>query len=61
MSTVSAATTAEVVDPVCGMSIRPEDAVGHASHRVETYYFCSQRCLDRFRADPEKWRSNRCR
>ncbi|MCA1586092.1 MAG: heavy metal translocating P-type ATPase, partial [Acidobacteria bacterium] len=53
MSTVPAPVTREVVDPVCGMSIRPEDAVGHLSHRGETYYFCSQHCLERFRADPQ--------
>ena len=35
------------------MSIRPEDAVGHLTHRGQTYYFCSQHCLDRFRADPD--------
>jgi P-type Cu+ transporter len=52
MSTVPASLNPDVIDPVCGMSIRPEDAVGHADHRGQTYYFCSQTCLDRFRADP---------
>ena len=45
----------EVVDPVCGMRIAPEDAVGQVSHHGQTYYFCSQSCLDRFRADPEEF------
>jgi len=43
----------EVVDPVCGMTIAPEDAVGHIEHRGRTYYFCSERCLERFRATPD--------
>jgi P-type Cu+ transporter len=43
----------EVVDPVCGMTISPEDAVGNIEHKGQTYYFCSQGCLDQFRATPE--------
>lgn len=46
---------AEVIDPVCGMTIRPEDAVGHIEHHGQTYYFCSQSCLERFRATPEQF------
>jgi Cu+-exporting ATPase len=42
-----------VLDPVCGMTISPEDAVGEVEHKGQTYYFCSQSCLDRFRATPE--------
>ena len=44
---------AEVIDPVCGMTISPDDAVGHAEHKGHTYYFCNQNCLDRFRANPD--------
>ena len=43
------------VDPVCGMTIAPEDAAGKFTHNGHTYYFCSQSCLDRFRADPEEF------
>ena len=32
---------AEVLDPVCGMTISPADAVGHVEHNGQTYYFCS--------------------
>ena len=46
---------AEVIDPVCGMTIAPADAVGHAEHRGHTYYFCHQSCLDAFVADPEQF------
>ena len=43
----------EVVDPVCGMTITPEDSVGSVRHRGQTYYFCNQSCLERFRDTPE--------
>jgi P-type Cu+ transporter len=35
------------------MTIAPEDAVGHVEHQGKTYYFCSESCLEEFRADPE--------
>ena len=44
--------SAEVVDPVCGMRIAPEDAVGSHTHEGTTYYFCSAKCLEDFRANP---------
>ena len=47
----------DVVDPVCRMSISPDDAVGHIAHRGQTYYFCSQRCLERFRSTPDAFLS----
>ena len=43
----------EVLDPVCGMTIAPEDAVGHVDHKGRTYYFCSESCVDQFRATPD--------
>ncbi|HWB16860.1 MAG TPA: heavy metal translocating P-type ATPase [Vicinamibacterales bacterium] len=52
MSTAPAAVPDEVVDPVCGMTISPSDAVGHVDYRGQTYYFCAQSCLERFTADP---------
>ena len=45
-------TRPEVVDPVCGMSISVDDAVGQVEHRGSTYYFCAEGCLERFRSDP---------
>jgi Cu+-exporting ATPase len=50
---------AEVVDPVCAMSISPDDAVGHVEHQGKTYYFCSQSCLDQFGANPEAFLGQR--
>jgi Cu+-exporting ATPase len=49
----AAVVPAEVLDPVCGMTISPDDAVGHGDYKGQTYYFCSQICLERFRATPE--------
>ncbi|MEO8052052.1 MAG: heavy metal translocating P-type ATPase [Acidobacteriota bacterium] len=43
------------VDPVCGMSVAPESAAGSLEHAGQTYYFCSQRCLEKFKADPSKY------
>jgi P-type Cu+ transporter len=46
---------AEVVDPVCGMTISPDEAVGQAEHRGQTYYFCSHSCLEQFRENPDRF------
>jgi Cu+-exporting ATPase len=42
----------EVLDPVCGMTISPADAVGTSDYKGQTYHFCSESCLKQFRADP---------
>jgi YHS domain-containing protein len=41
-----------VTDPVCGMRIDPDDAVGTADYQGTTYYFCSEACHEAFVADP---------
>jgi Cu+-exporting ATPase len=43
------------VDPVCGMTVEPQTAAGSHVHRDRTYWFCSTGCLERFRADPERY------
>jgi P-type Cu+ transporter len=45
----------EVLDPVCGMTISPQDAVGHVDYKGQTYYFCAESCLERFRDNPEEF------
>jgi P-type Cu+ transporter len=55
----AALASAEVLDPVCGMTISPDDAVGHIDHKGRTYYFCSQSCLDQFRANPDAFLAER--
>lgn len=43
------------IDPVCGMQVRVTDAPAHAVRAGETIYFCSDRCQERFAADPERY------
>jgi Cu+-exporting ATPase len=42
-------------DPVCGMMVDPEKAAGKIEHDGKTYYFCSARCAERFRNEPEEF------
>ena len=37
------------------MTVNPAKAAGHFEHKGTTYHFCSQRCLQAFSADPEKY------
>jgi len=43
------------IDPVCGMKV----STGIAKHRHQlggtSYYFCSERCLDKFKTDPTRY------
>ncbi len=46
--------SAELRDPVCGMSVTTESK--HSlSHKGETYYFCCAGCMEKFRAAPEHY------
>ena len=45
----------KVTDPVCGMTIAPEDAVDSAEYNGRTYYFCSPGCAEWFRKDPDEY------
>jgi Cu+-exporting ATPase len=44
-----------VIDPVCGMSVEPDNAEAAWEHEGTTYYFCSVGCMERFRKDPETY------
>ena len=55
MTAPPAQTASEVVDPVCGMTISPDEAVGHVTHKGQIYYFCSDSCLNSFRENPERF------
>ena len=46
---------AKVKDPVCGMTIEPDDAVATVEYEGKTYYFCSQECKEAFEEDPESY------
>ncbi len=45
----------EFTDPVCGMRVSPDTAAGKHEHNGETYYFCSKPCLERFKAEPDRF------
>ena len=42
-------------DPVCGMEVDAERAVGISVHNGRTYYFCAPGCKQAFDANPEKY------
>jgi Cu+-exporting ATPase len=42
-------------DPVCGMMVLPATAAASHEHAGRTYYFCSPRCVARFREAPERY------
>ena len=44
-----------MTDPICGMNVEPERAAGSHVYNGQTYYFCSQHCLAKFKEDPEKF------
>ncbi len=44
-----------VIDPVCGMHLEPTMAYSSIEYRGRTAYFCSKKCEDEFRKNPEKF------
>lgn len=42
-----------MIDPVCGMEVTPEDAVGSYQYHGQQYFFCTESCLNQFQANPE--------
>ncbi len=42
-------------DPVCGMKVAVATAKNKAEHAGRPYYFCSQRCLGKFTAEPARY------
>lgn len=42
-------------DPVCGMHTEDESAFTPHHHGGNTYYFCSERCLGKFKNDPKHY------
>jgi Cu+-exporting ATPase len=51
-------TTATVKDPVCGMEVSPDSAARTSDFAGQRYYFCSTRCLEKFRASPAEFSGN---
>ena len=46
---------AQARDPVCGMKVDPQTAAGPHEHHGVKHYFCGTGCLEKFKADPEKY------
>ncbi len=46
--------TALQTDPVCGMKVSP-NVERSIFHQGQHYYFCSQRCVEKFRATPQQY------
>src|SRR2546422_933110 len=44
-----------VKDPVCGMSVEPQNVAGFYEYKGQTYFFCSIGCGEKFKADPERF------
>jgi Cu+-exporting ATPase len=44
-------------DPVCGMAVDPSTAKHKFEHAGINYYFCCERCLEKFKAEPDKFPS----
>jgi YHS domain-containing protein/uncharacterized membrane protein YraQ (UPF0718 family) len=43
------------IDPVCGMQVQTAHASATATHAGTTFYFCAERCRDRFVATPARF------
>jgi P-type Cu+ transporter len=48
-----------VRDPVCGMTVDPTTDKPRHEHAGQIFHFCSQRCRDRFAAEPAKYLGQR--
>ena len=44
-----------MIDPVCGMEVDAATAAGKYDYHGQTYLFCNPHCLERFKAEPEKY------
>ena len=53
-STAAIDSTATVIDPVCGMKVKP-DSAHRAEHAGHEYLFCSAGCRAKFVADPLRY------
>ncbi len=45
----------EQIDPVCGMSVNPQNTPYQFTYHNQSYAFCSQHCLNKFEKDPQKF------
>ncbi len=47
--------TGRSIDPVCGMQVERSHAPANVRHSHNHYFFCSDRCAERFKEDPERF------
>ena len=45
------------IDPVCGMQVQTANAPARATHEGRTFYFCADRCRERFEGEPARFSS----
>jgi YHS domain-containing protein len=45
----------QLIDPICGAHMDPEEAPAVASYKERSYYFCSDTHRDEFLRDPETY------
>jgi Cu+-exporting ATPase len=45
---------AKVKDPICGMEIDKASAAYRITYLGHTYYFCSEKCRNAFKATPQE-------
>jgi Cu+-exporting ATPase len=43
------------IDPVCGMTVQEKEAAGSFAYQGRSYYFCSAKCLNEFKTNPEAY------
>ncbi|WP_205563169.1 heavy metal translocating P-type ATPase [Cohaesibacter haloalkalitolerans] len=53
--------TKSATDPVCGMQVTIKDGVRSQDYDGETFYFCSDGCQEKFKADPYFYASGNSR
>jgi P-type Cu+ transporter len=44
-----------MIDPICKMEVDEKTAAGKYEYNGQTYFFCSQHCLAKFKEQPEKF------
>jgi len=49
------------IDPVCGMTVKITPETRQQTYRGKIRYFCSDKCAERFRGDPDFFASGRAR
>ena len=40
-------------DPVCGMSVKTDEAAGRSTYQGKNFFFCSPSCKERFDRNPQ--------